>query len=93
MVLIKVNIVVLRFRSDHNEDNTNEVILHWLFKSSHLYHHVDFEEQSEPKRWVNESSIFQWPDERHLHIIELKEKALNFGREIWADYVFVSVAA
>jgi len=37
---------------------------------------------------VNGSAL-KWTEERFKHIINLKEEALNKGREIWADYVWV----
>lgn len=32
----------------------------------------------------------EWNEERLKHIIDLREKALNFARKRWADYIFVS---
>lgn len=41
-------------------------------------------------RRMNESSIFHWPEERFRDVMLMKEEALGFARDMWADYVFVS---
>lgn len=61
----------------------------WLSNSAKLYHYVDFEIELEPKKRPNETSPTAWPTERHQAIINFKEEALNYGRQIWADFVFV----
>lgn len=81
-----------RFRSDRNEDKTLEVLYQWLAKSADLYHHVNIEYDNSTKRHKSESSQFHWSTERYLHVIELKEEALNYARNIWADYIFVNIA-
>lgn len=79
-----------RIRSDHNEDETGEVLNQWLYKWSKAYHHVDIEYDNTTKRRASETSQTHWSDERYLEVIRMKEEALNYGRKIWADYIFVS---
>lgn len=78
----------LWFRSDHNEDNSIDLIHIWLNKTSKLYNSVHFEFDSHRKRHQNESSPTDWPQERFSHIIGLKEDAFDKARQLWADYVF-----
>jgi len=44
----------------------------------------DPDEQS----YANESSPYEWPASRFKHLIALKEEAFQYGRDIWADFVF-----
>lgn len=80
-----------RLRSDHNEDQTIEVLYQWLYKWSDAYHHVNIEYDNTTKRRETETSQTHWPNERYLDLIRMKEEALNYGRRIWADYIFVSI--
>lgn len=87
--------LVLRIRSDHNIDDSNKVIDHWLSDIGSQYHSVNFTkeelaENSSDNGHVNESSIFDWPASRFRHVIALKEEALRQAQHIWADYIFVS---
>lgn len=80
-----------RMRSDHNEDETIEVLNQWLYTWSNAYHHVDIEYDNTTKRRESETSQTHWSNERYLDVIRMKEEALHYGRKIWADYIFVSV--
>lgn len=82
-----------RFRSDHNEDNTIEILHTWLYKNSQSYHHIDVEYKDDEGRRPSEISPTHWPDERHVDVIAMKEEALQYARKIWADYVFVRFAS
>lgn len=79
-----------RFRSDHNEDNTIEIVNTWLLEISAKYHHVDFKYTTSEKLRQTEQSPLHWPTERHLDVIRLKEEGLYVGRKNWADYIFVN---
>lgn len=79
-----------RLRSDHNEDKTIEVLYQWLFKWSTAYHHVNIEHDDKTQRRDSEATATHWSDERYLDVIRMKEEALNYGRKIWADFIFVS---
>ncbi|XP_031622692.1 glycosyltransferase 25 family member [Contarinia nasturtii] len=80
--------ISLWLRSDHNEDETIEVLNAWLHKWSSEYHHVNVQYDNTTKRRDLETSQTHWPDERYLDVIRMKEEALNYGRKMWADYVF-----
>lgn len=83
-------VLIFRLRTDHNEDQTIEVLYQWLYKWSKAYHHVDIEYDNTTQQRQSETSPTQWSDERYLDVIRMKEEALNYGRKIWADYIFVS---
>lgn len=78
-----------RIRSDHNEDNTLDVLINWLASSANDYHNVNVEYDKEKKRRRSETSPTHWPTERHMDLIRLKEEGLEYARASWADYVFV----
>lgn len=80
----------LWFQSDHNEDNTIEIIQTWLNTNAMFYNKVHFKHQNMPKRRTNESSPTHWPEQRHMDVTRMKEEAFNYARNSWADYVFVS---
>lgn len=81
----------IRVRSDHNEDDTLNIIHNWfgsIDKSE--YHEITFEYDAQEERRPSELSPFHWTPERHNDLIRLKEESLDYARHIWADYVFVS---
>ncbi|KAG8296484.1 hypothetical protein J6590_056043 [Homalodisca vitripennis] len=78
-----------RIRSDHNEDNSVEIVERWLSEWAGLYHEVSLEMQpSPPHHLPGELGPAHWPQARYSHIIGLREQALAFGRRSWADYVW-----
>lgn len=68
------------------------ILQYFLYKTSPYYHHVNIEYVNETTRRDTEYSKTHWPVERYEHVIRMKQQALNYGREIWADYIFVSSA-
>lgn len=79
-----------RIRTDHNEDRTLDVLDQWLRTSANAYHYINIDYDNATERRESEMSKMHWSDERYMDVIRMKEEALNFGRKIWADYVFVS---
>ena len=81
-------------RSDHNEDDTPEVLRYWSRKvdNSGRYHSVSVEiVDSPPFRHSDQNSLpTEWTTKRYRHVIRLKEEALRVARRIWADYIWVS---
>ena len=47
------------------------------------------EENVDPN-YSPQGGLFEWTDERYVHIIVLRQKALDHARKTWADYLFVS---
>lgn len=81
-----------RIRSDHNEDNSEKIVKTWLVEARSKYHNIEWDRgDGKDKRRENETSIFDWPEERFRAMMTMKEGALNYARDSWADYVFVSI--
>lgn len=76
--------------TDHNEDNSQEILEVWLQRARTLYHSVHYQFDDSEKIRKGETNLTHWPEERFLELIRMKEDALDFGRRSWADYVFVS---
>lgn len=53
---------------------------------------MNIEYVNETMKRDTEYTKTHWPVERHEHVIRMKQQALSYGREIWADYIFVSSA-
>lgn len=86
-----IHFFFLRIRSDHNEDNTIQVIDTWVNRTKDLYHSVDFKFKVNPKLRSDEDSFTHWSEQRFADVIRLKEEALVQAKQMWADYVFVSI--
>uniref|UniRef100_A0A672ZY49 procollagen galactosyltransferase n=1 Tax=Sphaeramia orbicularis TaxID=375764 RepID=A0A672ZY49_9TELE len=78
--------MVLWVATDHNEDNTTEILRHWLTKVQSLYHHVEWRPKEEPRHYEDEEGPKQWSDLRYEHVMKLRQVALESAREMWADY-------
>ena len=76
--------------TDHNEDNSQEILEVWLRRARNLYHSVHYQFDDSEKLRKGENNLTHWPEERFLELIRMKEDALDFGRRSWADYIFVS---
>lgn len=86
------HLFLYRIRSDHNEDRTVEILKIWLSSIESQYHSVHAELlSSPPERLPEEKGPAHWPSSRFTHIIQLREEALVAARQMWADYVWVSV--
>ena len=83
-----------RIRSDHNEDATPEVLRDWisLAHKNYDYHSINSEIlSSPPNRLKDEEGPAHWTPLRFTHVIQLREEALDTARQMWADYVWVSI--
>ncbi|XP_054290734.1 glycosyltransferase 25 family member-like [Macrosteles quadrilineatus] len=80
--------IMLWIRSDHNEDNSVEILQRWLSVWSSHYHAVDVEVVPSPPYHPGEDGPAHWPHARYSHLINLREQALKFSRDVWADYVW-----
>lgn len=80
--------IALWIRSDHNSDNSIEILKVWLNSVQDDYHSVDSElDETSPKKFPDETGPAHWPPSRFNHIIKLREDALQYARQMWADYV------
>lgn len=84
------SIISNRFRSDHNEDRSIDIIKAWLKRVTKKYHSVDFGYRSDAEKRYDEKSSTHWSEDRFADVIRLKQEALDKGRKMWADFVLVS---
>lgn len=75
--------------SDNNVDNSIQILTLWLNNESRKYHGVEINFDLESSGFKDEKGIAHWSRQRILHVINLREKALNAGRNIWADFVWM----
>ncbi|XP_057376858.1 glycosyltransferase 25 family member-like [Daphnia carinata] len=81
------NRLTLWIKSDQNQDKSLEIMNKWIASVENSYHHIYHELTSSPS--VADDKIpTNWTQERFKHIINLREEALNKGRELWADFVW-----
>lgn len=80
--------ISLFIRSDHNQDQTNEIIRDWLAVNEKHYHSIDVILDEKSIGYFGEGSITNWTSQRFNHIIKLKEEALAKAMQIWADYIW-----
>lgn len=78
-----------RIRSDHNTDNSSQILNKWLKTSGTNYHSVDVKIVDIPNKYDDESGPAHWPHSRFQHVVELRETALKTARDLWADYIWV----
>ena len=82
--------VFFRIRSDHNSDDTIEILKKCVNSVKTQYHRIETEFEEYDESYDDENGPAHWTTSRFLHVIRLRESALNFARFIWADYFFVS---
>lgn len=91
--------LVLHLRSDHNEDDSLEILATWLedIVPRHEYHDIVRDFQACPRkldegvtttacRLEDEVGPVGWTEERFGHVMRLREAALNLARFAWADF-------
>ncbi|XP_059411045.1 procollagen galactosyltransferase 1 [Carassius carassius] len=72
--------------TDHNSDNTTEILREWLINVQNFYHYVEWRPQEEPSVYEDESGPKHWTNLRYEHVMKLRQAALDTAREMWADY-------
>lgn len=84
--------ISLWFVTDHNEDNSREILETWLAKVRSSYHSIRYQfDESGEKMRKSETNFTHWSNERFEDIIRMKEEALDYARRSWADYVLVGL--
>jgi len=78
--------VLNRIQSENNQDDSLEIIQKWTASVESSYHRVYKEFIPSDKGGTIQTN---WTKERFAHYIKLKEEALQKGRDMWADYVWV----
>ncbi|XP_076241704.1 glycosyltransferase 25 family member isoform X2 [Calliopsis andreniformis] len=79
----------LWIQSDNNIDNSIEILSTWCKISNEKYHSIDITFDEESHGFEDEDGIADWSTQRFLHIINLREKALNQARFMWADFIWM----
>ncbi|XP_022832979.1 glycosyltransferase 25 family member [Spodoptera litura] len=84
------NRIYLWIYSDFNEDKSIEILERWVDKYAPLYNGVYITTNSSSGRLhSDEKSPIHWSSNHFKHVISLREKALDFARKMWADYLFM----
>ena len=78
-----------RIRSDHNEDNTSQILHEWTQNVKHLYHRVLINTSNTPSQYDDAVGPGQWSETRYRQMMYLRQRALDSARKQWADYLFV----
>ncbi|OBS70483.1 hypothetical protein A6R68_00975 [Neotoma lepida] len=81
-----------RAATDHNMDNTTEILREWLKNVQRQYHYVEWRPMDEPESYPDEIGPKHWPSSRFAHVMKLRQAALRTAREKWSDYIlFIDV--
>ncbi|XP_063000652.1 inactive glycosyltransferase 25 family member 3 [Elgaria multicarinata webbii] len=73
--------------TDHNVDNTTEMLHEWLTAVESLYRHIEWRSVDEPSSYPDELGPKEWSNQRFEHLMRLKQEALSFARAERADYI------
>ncbi|XP_053229568.1 inactive glycosyltransferase 25 family member 3 [Podarcis raffonei] len=73
--------------TDHNVDNTTEILHEWLTAVEGHYWHIEWRSVDEPSSYPDEHGPKHWSDARFEHVMRLKQEALSFARSERADYI------
>lgn len=82
-----VDRISLWIRSDHNVDESANLIETWLKDHRDTYHSVDFKHEDSPQTFTDGPGVFEWSPSRFSHLIKLKETAFEAAKNMWADYI------
>ncbi|XP_076649518.1 glycosyltransferase 25 family member [Halictus rubicundus] len=75
--------------SDNNVDNSIEILSTWLENRANEYHGIDTSFDGKSNGFDDEDGIADWSSQRFLHVINLRERGLSAGRQLWADFVLM----
>ncbi|XP_058158302.1 inactive glycosyltransferase 25 family member 3 isoform X2 [Dasypus novemcinctus] len=73
--------------TDHNADNTTEMLQEWLAAVGSDYAAVVWRPEGAPRSYPDEEGPKHWTKERYQFLMELKQEALTFARDWGADYI------
>ena len=62
----------------------------WISSVEKSYHRIYHDLPASPSV-TGDRIATNWTQERFRHVITLREEALNKGRELWADFVWVII--
>ena len=80
----------LFIRSDHNEDNSEDILETWLESQMEEYHFKDVSIGKNFGERFQDQKLgpMEWSPSRFKHMIALKEEALIKARKLWADWIW-----
>lgn len=81
--------ITLWIRSDHNIDNSTAILKEWVSGVKSLYHHIDLKVDGKQKGYTDERSTCDWTEKRFTNVINLRQKAVDYARKAWADFLFM----
>ncbi|KAK3768426.1 hypothetical protein RRG08_053418 [Elysia crispata] len=81
--------IALWIESDHNIDNSSGILKEWLSAVSSSYHSVETKIDEKQRGYTDEKSPLEWSEKRMHNVMKKREKALDYARKIWADYIFM----
>ncbi|GAB1863997.1 Glycosyltransferase 25 family member [Camponotus japonicus] len=81
--------ICLWIRSDRNVDRSIEILNKWIGLEGEKYHCLNIQLNATSTRFEDERTFADWSPRRFAHVIDLREQALNYAREIWADFIFM----
>lgn len=81
--------ISLWFVADHNRDNSVEVVENFLTVYKHEYHATQLDVDNTKIEYASQRGDLDWPNERYIHIMKLRQKAVERAMDQWADYAFL----
>lgn len=79
----------LWIRSDHNEDNSVEIVETWLDHVTYEYNLTDFVDDPSEKKYSDATGPFDWSAKRVTKVIQLRQQALADARESASDFLLI----
>ena len=72
--------------SDHNIDQTGQVLQEWAHGARREYHSVML---TVSDQWsiTDQSNPWEWSEQRLIHVATLRQSALDHALGMWADYI------
>lgn len=74
--------------TDHNVDQTADMVNTWAEAMSDGYHNVNVTSAEGDTFFPDEERAQKWTPERYWHVIHLREEAIHVARTLWADFIF-----
>lgn len=74
--------------TDHNVDQTAEIVDTWAEAVLNEYHNVNLTSEDGEAFFPDEEGSQKWTAQRYWHVIRLREEAIQVARTLWADFIF-----
>ncbi|KAL6442951.1 hypothetical protein ACFW04_002750 [Cataglyphis niger] len=81
--------ICLWIRSDNNVDRSIEILNKWISLEGEKYHSLNVQLNATSTRFEDERTFADWSPRRFAHVIDLREQALDYARQIWADFIWM----